>query len=263
MSGKAAKATIALWISCPFMRRILCDFMLHGGLHEPGQQPRNMVPCTHVLRSNVVASHSLDLFLDMAITLFHHPIMTQSSSTPKAAAPNEVACTIILAQQLLLKQENIPATPVSANAATDIVTSSAIALETEQEQTIVTNMNSETTEETIGLLQNHPPPRPKSKSSSDPNSRQIYARHSRNGQARHHLALAKEFFADLDNDEYDDDSDSDHHDTTASPTRTRISSGSHQTNVMAFNELVCAQRLRNTSSSPDQRQEAKTLSLRI
>lgn len=196
--------------------------------------------------------------------------MTQSSSTPKAAAPNEVACTIILAQQLLLKQENIPATPVSANAATDIVTSSAIALETEQEQTIVTNMNSETTEETtetteetIGLLQNHPPPRPKSKSSSDPNSRQIYARVGRNGQARHHLALAKEFFADLDNDEYDDDSDSDHHDTTASPTRTRISSGSHQTNVMAFNELVCAQRLRNTSSSPDQRQEAKTLSLRI
>ena len=194
--------------------------------------------------------------------------MNQSSSTPKAATPNEVACTIILAQQLLLKQENIPATPVSANAAT--FPSSGIALETEQEQTIAADMNTETTEEatettkeTISLLQIHPPPRPTSKSSSDPNSRQIYALVSRNGRARHHLALAKEFFADLDNDEYDDDSDSDYHDTTASPTCTCISSGSQQTKIKTFNELVCAQPLRNTSSSPDQRQEAKTLSLQI
>lgn len=199
----------------------------------------------------------------MAITLFHHPIMNQSTSTPKAAAPNEVACTTILAQQLLHKQENIPATPVSANGATTFPASRGIALKTEQEQTIATDMNTETTEETIGLLQIHPPPRPKSKSSSDPNSRQIYALVSRNGRARHHLALAKEFFPDSDDDEYDDDSDSDHHDTTASPTCTSISSGSQQTKIKAFNELVCAQPLRNTSSSPDQRQEAKTLSLRI
>lgn len=130
--------------------------------------------------------------------------------------------TINLDQQLLLEQENIPASSVFTNVATTFPSSrsSGIALEIQQERTIAAGVNIENTAETSSL-QIHPPPRPKRKSSSDLDSRHIYARASRNGRTRHHLALAKDFFAELDDDEHDDDSYSDHRDATATPTSTR------------------------------------------
>ena len=198
--------------------------------------------------------------------------MNQSSTTAqKARSPLE---TVFLARQLRLDQENVLPTCAAGNAAA-ASTSSGIAVDNLQEQltprrtndddsndddgidaTVIRSKTSETW--TSGLQIHPPPPRPTRKSSSD--RHHMHAGATVHGRSVHHLAWARDFFGNVDDESDNDSNDSD------SPTCTRISSGSQKANIKAFNGLLVGALLRlypsmNTSLSPDNRQEAKTFSL--
>lgn len=201
--------------------------------------------------------------------------MNQHSSSTETAALNEVAFSplepVAMARQLLLNQENVPATYIAS-------ISSFIAVKNRQEQPTqeptrtTTNNHSDGIDADIGSktptestwtsgIQINPPPRPTRKSSSD-RHQMSHACATVHGRAMHHLAWARDFFSDEDGDDnddcYDDDeSQGDSHDcdATASSSYALSSSADKAENTnKSFEKLFSARlELRSPlySASPD------------